>query len=195
MRVGVHTNNTFDGFHITDSENINANRFVNCLVRDEPSVSNKHRYGYYDGGDNVKNNPSLDYITTPNFFVTCNSFGHGTAAHKTRATDTNGPMYPLEVVTAIADLDATPSVAQRKKLMTNNTGATTITGFDDGLPGQEIWVFFNDGTIGNPSNTTIDFTATSLKGNAGVDWTPNNGDFMVGFLDHLTWYFAVFAVA
>lgn len=80
--------------------------------------------------------------------------------------------------------DATPSVkvGGTKLFQTANSNPTTITTFDDSYVGQEIVVRMND------ANTTIDFTGTNLKGNAGVDWTPGNGDFMRCTYDGTNWY-------
>lgn len=78
--------------------------------------------------------------------------------------------------------DATPSVARGRKFKTANSGATTVTMFDDGEDGQEIFVIIND------ANTTIDFTGTNLKGNAGVDWTPGSGDTLIAVYDGTNWY-------
>lgn len=72
----------------------------------------------------------------------------------------------------LSDGDTTPSVLGRIILTTANAAPTTITTFDDAYPGQEFLVIIND------ANTTIDFTASTLKGNGGVDWTPALGDFM-----------------
>lgn len=74
---------------------------------------------------------------------------------------------------SITDADATPSVKGGKTFVTGNTGSTTITDLDDGYIGQEVVVRIGD------ANTTVDFTGTNLRGNAGVDWTPTTNDFMV----------------
>ena len=87
--------------------------------------------------------------------------------------------------TTFADADATPSVELGRKFKTANTGATTITDFDDGFAGQEITVIINDG------NTTIDFTASGLKGNAGADWSPASGDHMNCVYDGTDWFCVV----
>jgi hypothetical protein len=87
-----------------------------------------------------------------------------------------------EAFQTFTDADATPSVLNGKKYKTANTGATTITMFDDGVDGQDIFVVIND------ANTTIDFTGTNLKGNAGVDWTPGSGDTMHCVFDGTNWY-------
>jgi len=47
------------------------------------------------------------------------------------------------------DTDATPSVTGGSNFITGNTGATTITQFDDGIDGQHIRIEFGD------TNTTI----------------------------------------
>ena len=62
--------------------------------------------------------------------------------------------------------DATPSVLYGSLFRTVNTGATTITTFDNGVNGQVIDVVFTDNI------TTIDFTGSGLKGHGGVDWGP-----------------------
>lgn len=90
-----------------------------------------------------------------------------------------------ELAQSFTDADATPSVvttAQNKLFLTANTGATTITDFDDGRVGQVIWVVIND------ANTTIDFTASGLKGNGGANWSPTTGDHMTCIYDGTDWY-------
>jgi hypothetical protein len=83
---------------------------------------------------------------------------------------------------SFTDADDTPSVKGGLNFKTANTGATTITDFDDGIDGQTIFVIIND------ANTTIDFTASGLKGNAGSDWTPGSGDTMRCTYDGTDWY-------
>jgi hypothetical protein len=57
--------------------------------------------------------------------------------------------------------------------------------FDDGIDGQVIRVIIND------ANTTIDFTGTNLKGNAGADWSPGSGDWMECVFDGNSWFCSV----
>jgi hypothetical protein len=76
----------------------------------------------------------------------------------------------------------TPSVVDGNTFKTSNTAATTITGFTNGVEGQEIKVIFND------AFTTVDFTGTTLKGNVGVDWAPKTGDHMNCIYDGTNWY-------
>lgn len=68
-----------------------------------------------------------------------------------------------------ASLDATPSVDGWCQWKTANAGATTITDFDDAVDGTEYIIIIND------ANTTIDFSGTNLKGNAGVDYAAPSG--------------------
>ena len=79
---------------------------------------------------------------------------------------------PVFTRRAFAEDDATPSVAAGSYFVTANANATTITDFDDGVTGQQIIVEIGD------ANTTVDFTSSGLRGNAGVDWSPTTGDHM-----------------
>ena len=90
-----------------------------------------------------------------------------------------------ELMQTFASTDATPSVLttlQNKLFKTANASATTITDMDDGRVGQTVWVVIGD------ANTTIDFTASGLKGNAGVNWSPTTGDHMTCIYDGADWY-------
>lgn len=57
----------------------------------------------------------------------------------------------IRIIT-IVDADATPDVSNGVSYKTANTGATTITSFDNGYPGQKITITFGD------TNTTINET-------------------------------------
>lgn len=81
--------------------------------------------------------------------------------------------------------DTTPSVADGSDVYKTNNTSATITTFDNGYAGQTIRVIFND------SNTTVDFTGTNLKGNDGVDWSPDTGDAMICFYDGTNWYCSI----
>tara|TARA_R110000803_G_scaffold1977_2_gene6495 strand:+ start:9359 stop:11803 length:2445 start_codon:yes stop_codon:yes gene_type:complete len=66
---------------------------------------------------------------------------------------------------------AIPSVSELRYI--NYTASSqTITNFTGGAEGQEIVVHF----VG--ASNTVDFTASNLKGNAGVDWSPAVGEVM-----------------
>jgi len=88
----------------------------------------------------------------------------------------------INTPSAFDDRDGTPSVSPDRHFKTANTGATTITMFDDGTDGQLITVLIDD------AFTTIDFTSTHLKGNGGVDWSPSAGEHMMCFFDGTDWY-------
>lgn len=90
----------------------------------------------------------------------------------------------LQTITATAS-DATPSVRGANVLVTANAVATTITDLDDGYEGQVVTVQIAD------ANTTVDFTGTNLKGNAGHDWSPASGDAMVCTRRGSSWYCGV----
>lgn len=78
--------------------------------------------------------------------------------------------------------DPTPSVAGGNVFKTANTAATTISMLDGGTVGQTVFIIIND------ANTTIDFTGTNLKGNAGVDWTPTTNDHLICTFDGTNWF-------
>ena len=110
--------------------------------------------------------------------------GRNTTDTLTNKTLTN-PFVPGRISSAaqtFASTDATPSVASGTVFKTANASPTTITAFDDGTDGQWIFVLIDD------VNTTVDFTGTILKGNAGVDWAPNQGDSMECFFVSSNWY-------
>jgi hypothetical protein len=90
-------------------------------------------------------------------------------------------VYRNTVQTFVAS-DTTPSVAGGTVFKTANAAPTTITMFDSGVDGQFIYVLIND------ANTTIDFTGTNLKGNAGADWSPTTGDSLECFFVNPSWY-------
>lgn len=82
--------------------------------------------------------------------------------------------------------DATPSVASRASVYkTANASATTITAFDGGVAGQRFVLVIGD------ANTTIDFSSTTLKGNAGVDKTCAATDSLHCAYDGTNWHCAV----
>lgn len=62
----------------------------------------------------------------------------------------------------------TPAVGLHRFWLTVNTVATLITNFTGAVDGQEIQVVVRD------ANTTFDFSASNLSGNAGVDYGTSN---------------------
>ncbi len=86
----------------------------------------------------------------------------------------------------------TPAIDDGTEFITNNTNPTTITNFTGGYDGQEILVVFTD------ANTTLDFTASNLKGNVGVDRAMAAGDaikatFRAGGVN--VWYVTIIDIA
>ena len=95
----------------------------------------------------------------------------------------------LEITSGLAigigtftDADTTPSVANIRLGITANTGATTVTTFDDGVIGQEVMIRFGD------ANTTLAHGSTlQLIGNA--NFTGATGDMKIFTTDDGTnWY-------
>ncbi len=171
----VHSGTIIGGFHNVDASDtaIRLDSGSNHLVINPTMLVNSGNW--YDigrvggvhiqtGGD-ISNGELLDNIafnasahTTTEVLVT--HFGRADGALQLQTDpyqfilNNDGNAYPLDAngTTTFADADATPSVAGGGKVfITANTGATTITDFDDGRAGQEIVVIINDG------NTTIDF--------------------------------------
>lgn len=66
------------------------------------------------------------------------------------------------------DGDATPSVSGIRVWVTGNTGATTVTQFTNGEPGQLLVVVAED------ANTTVQHNANIVLA-SGADWTPTVG--------------------
>ena len=88
----------------------------------------------------------------------------------------NGVGTPASFV----DLDTTPSVSVGRHFKTANTGATSITTFDDGTNGKEITI------IGGDALTTFVDGAT-LKLNAGSDLIIGQYDVIKFILDVTVW--------
>ncbi len=83
------------------------------------------------------------------------------------------------------DHDTTPSVAIGNVFMTANTGATTITTFDDGYEGQEITVIFAD------NNTTISHNASGIRLKSDANIKPDGEGYLnrvMKFVKSTVWY-------
>ena len=96
-----------------------------------------------------------------------------------RLTDVSGFEFDGSWLTAPTRLktgtytnaDATPTVAGVNRLVITNSGATTITDFDDGVAGQVIVLQFAD------ANTTVNRTSCYLAG--GANFTSSGNDTLV----------------
>jgi hypothetical protein len=77
-----------------------------------------------------------------------------------------------------ANGDTTPSVTGVGRLVLSNTGATSITNFDDPLPTQEVELYFTNG------NTTL-VHSSSLYLRGLINVTPINGGIIVVTRDYV----------
>lgn len=129
-------------------------------------------------------NSTDDFVFKANTAVTPTSTTTSSVTHTIGGIVYNLSDYIIgrNTLALFTDGDATPAVTYYEMYKTANTGATTITDFDGVSVTKKIWVIFGD------DNTTIDFTGSNLKGNAGVDWTPSSGDHMTCVWDGLYWY-------
>jgi hypothetical protein len=71
--------------------------------------------------------------------------------------------------------DTTPDVSGGNIFRFNNVVPTVVTNFRNGTDGQVIHVFWTE------DSTSIDFTATNLKGHGGVDFIGDEDDCMTCF--------------
>lgn len=84
--------------------------------------------------------------------------------NETTAIKTRGQSADVITIT-FTDADTTPSVAAANQFTASNTGATTITNFDDGVSGQTIVILFTN------ANSTLQHNAT-IKMRSGGNLTP-----------------------
>ncbi len=90
--------------------------------------------------------------------------------------------YALEgAAVTFADADTSPTVVGSRLFKTANTGATSITTFDNGVAGQRIDIIFGDG------NTTL-VDGASLVLRTGGNYTPAATDTWTGVYDGTVWY-------
>jgi hypothetical protein len=85
-----------------------------------------------------------------------------------------------------AEGDTTPTVGGGLHFQTGNTNPTTITDFDDGFDGQEIFVIFLD------NQTTLNFAnftaGSNLSGNDGANYTTHLYDVLKAVKHGGYWY-------
>ena len=129
---------------------------------------------------------TAESVTSKDHFISGN-IAKGTWSTKLSLGEETSPSHVDEsnewgAVSDFTDGDDTPSIADNSVFQTANTNPTTITMLDDGYVGKRVTVLIQD------ADTTIDFTGTNLKGNAGADWNPDNGDYMVCTFDGTDWY-------
>lgn len=93
---------------------------------------------------------------------------------------TLSPAGTMAFYPTFTDSDTTPSVKGRKLFRCANTGATTITTFDDGVPGQEITIVFTN------SNTTVTDGGNLLLAGA-ANFTSSGDDTLSLAFDGTNW--------
>lgn len=89
---------------------------------------------------------------------------------------------PVEgAAVTFTDTDTTPTVAGSRLFKTANTGATSITTFDNGVAGQEITIIFGDG-----NTTLVDGGTLVMQGSANKTFAST--DTWTGVYDGSVWY-------
>lgn len=91
-------------------------------------------------------------------------------------------VVPVEgAAVTFTDTDTTPTVVGSRLFKTANTGATSITTFDNGVAGQEITIIFGDGNTTLVDGATLVMAGSANKTFASTDtWT--------GVYDGSVWY-------
>jgi hypothetical protein len=84
-------------------------------------------------------------------------------------------------IPATVDADTTPSVRQGNIFSVANTGATSVTAFDDAEVGQTITLIFAD------ANTTI-VDGANLHLSGGANFVSSADDVLVLVYDGTSWY-------
>ncbi|MCP4262918.1 MAG: right-handed parallel beta-helix repeat-containing protein [Planctomycetes bacterium] len=150
-----------------------ANKTALILVRGDDVRLYNNRYIVGDGATYILNQGSSTGIFDRDNVVV------GSFTSKYIHNDTN--VVEVET-TALPDGQTWWDMADDVIYVTANTGATTVNNLARGKSGETRVIIFGD------ANTTMDFTGTTLKGNAGVDWSPAVGDSMTVTFDGTNWY-------
>lgn len=104
------------------------------------------------------------------FFSTASAIPPGTFVSQGRTTTRLGLNF--QDWTAFTANDTTPDIYGETNFKTANTGSTTISDFDNGIVGDLITVYVNDG------NTVFDFAGGTLYGNGGAAYTATQNDIL-----------------
>lgn len=161
-----HADNTYDGFHHTLGQAL----YSNCLAW--VTATNKHQYGFNDqqNSDSVRNR-----------YSNCRSLGHGTAPFFTQNFAGANVDFAPGAHVSFPDLDTTPDVGGGRNFRANNTGATSITAFDNSISGQEITILFT-----NSNTTIVDAAGIQLAG--GVNFVGSANDLLTLVRLNSVWY-------
>lgn len=103
-------------------------------------------------------------ITAQTNFTHAVTFDGGTSIANTTGFFQNGGGMAYNGRPSFVDLDTTPDVSDGNYFFANNSGATSITNFDLGSPGQMITIQFAN------ANTTIVHDATKIRLAGGVNF-------------------------
>jgi len=131
-----------------------------CIANYNSGDGYTYRYGFYDAYQSGT-------AASLNQIVGCRAYGAGTADYYRPGWASN----PVEAMgrSSAADGDTTPSVKSTNILHFGNTGATSVTMFDDGVEGQRLVVISPD----SPTNTTIvEGSNLKLQGSANITLVP-----------------------
>lgn len=137
------TTNTYSGFYNIVTTAV-GNIFSCC--ESVSTVAKVHKYGFEDFTNTGEPNDKSK-------FIGCDSISAGTAPFYTEPYSGATPVFSHGPVLA-ADDDTTPSVLNINFLILSAyDSATTITDFDDGLSGQDLYLLGDtDVTIANNAN-------------------------------------------
>jgi hypothetical protein len=145
-RNGQESTNSYSGFLTYGRGEV----FAGCIALSLAGDGWAHRYGFQDDST-ATTDPTEAYLR--NTFIGCRSVSAATGEIDSTTEGGSSFITGNGNFFDFADGDTTPSVAGGTLFRTANTGATTITDFDDGTPGQVIHLVIND------DNTEIDNSA------------------------------------
>jgi len=163
----VFTTANTSGTTITNFDNGQAGDRIKVIIADDNTAFD------FTSNANMKGNAGRDWYPQTGDHVVCVK---------------SGSVWYCEVSKNITDYitfsanDSTPSVKYGEVFVTANTAGTSITNFDDGQAGDRITVIVGD------SNTTFDFTASSLIHPSGSDYNASSGDILYAVRGGSSWY-------
>jgi hypothetical protein len=178
--IGSASTYSIDRFWRNEGQHAFMERYENTAVT--PSDPGSLTWYYWD-------DVAVDWASFMSYSVDADtmSVGAGTITLSGNAALAGAMTFQGETVislTSFSDGDATPSVDGGTYFGTNNTGATTITTFDDGTNNQLIYVKIND------VNTTVQCSGPTLYCNGGSDVTARESLFIC-LVTSGTWYCTV----
>lgn len=140
---GLATTNTYDNFVLTAG----GNSFDGCHSEFDGVILPR-----YSLRDTVNSDSSKNF-----YGPTCQwGTGYGTATFNLNVSAGGAVQIPQGPPKAFTAADTTPSVLGYGCWLTANVADTTITAFDDSVPGQELWLYADDAktliTNGNGSD-------------------------------------------